>query len=115
MNGKPALLAILTAAALVTGCIHTNETVVNDVSRTPVEFENDTAGRLFYETFSRVPNSGQQQESKTEVSIPIVFEHEKRTVRGPNHAFNAAVAQCDTNRDGKITETEARIFSEQVK
>lgn len=115
MNGKPALLATLTTAMFAIGCISTHETVVNDVSRTPVEFENDTAARSFYEALSRVPNSGQQQESKTEVSLPIVFEHEKRVVRGPNHAFNAAVAQCDTNRDGRITETEARIFSEQVK
>lgn len=111
----PLTALILTAAALAAGCIHTHETVVNDVSRTPVEFENDAAGRLFYETLSRIPNSGQQQESKTEVSVPIVFEHEKRVVRGPNHAFNAAVAQCDTNRDGRITESEARIFAGQVK
>ena len=58
---------------------------------------------------------GQHQESKTEVSIPIVFEHERKVVRGPNQAFNKAVSRCDTDRDGRITEQEARIYSQTVK
>jgi hypothetical protein len=38
-----------------------------------------------------------------------------KTVNGPSAAFNDAVQAADTNRDAKITEQEARIFSEQVK
>ena len=36
-------------------------------------------------------------------------------VRGPNEAFNLAVTRCDTNRDGQITEQEARIFADTVR
>lgn len=112
---KTVLPTFALAASLTTGCIHTHETVIHDDSRIPVSFENDTAARDFYEALSRLPNGGQRQESKTEVSIPIVFEHERKVVRGPNQAFNEAVNRCDTNRDGKITEQEARIFADTVK
>ena len=107
---KRELLSIAVLALLGTGCIHTSETVVHDEPRTPVEFENDTAGRLFYEALSR-RSTRTREESSTEVSLPIVFEHKVRTVRGPNTDFNEAVSHCDTNHDGKITEAEARIFA----
>ena len=77
-----------------------------------VEFENDTAGRLFYETLSRSPQKDRHSESSTEVELPIVFKHRQRVVGGENVAFNAAVRQCDTNADSRITEQEARIFSQ---
>lgn len=109
-------LSLAALAAFVTaGCIHTEETVTKDESRVPVEFENEAAGRIFYESMSRKPNSGGHRESSTAVEIPLVFEHRVKTVRGPNTAFNEAVARADTNRDGKITETEARIFAGQMK
>ena len=103
-------IPVFLGAVLASGCIHTSETVVHDDARTPVEFENDTAGRLFYETLSRNGHRG-REESSTEISLPIVFEHKVKTVRGPNADFNEAVARCDTNRDGKITEAEARIYA----
>jgi len=110
-------LAPLSAAVawMLCGCIHTHETVVHDESRTPVSFESDAAGRTFYEALSRIPDSGKRGESKTEIVIPIVFEHERKVVTGQNYAFNDAVARCDTNRDGIITEQEARIFADTVK
>src|SRR5580765_1860249 len=91
-------------AAAFTGCITHESTVVHDVDRTPVEFENDAAARLFYETLSKMPSRGDRAESTTEVDIPVVFEHKRHVVTGPNTAFNRAVAKCDTNKDGKITE-----------
>ena len=106
---------VLGLALVGAGCIHTEETVYRDVTRVPVEFENETAGRIFYETLSRLPHNKNRQESKTEVSIPVVFGHSQRVVRGENAAFNESVARCDTNKDNRITETEARIFAEQVK
>lgn len=102
----PALVAVLTA-----GCIHTKKSEIRDESRVPVEFENEVAGRIFYEALSRQTHSGKQEESVTEVSLPIIFSNEHRVVRGPNIAFNRAVQECDTNRDGRITETEARIWA----
>jgi hypothetical protein len=103
-----------TTALLVVGCIHTNETVVKDEGRLPVEFENDGAARLFYEALSRMPGAGDKTESHTEVSLPVLFSHEHKVVRGPNVAFNEAVRRCDTNQDGRITESEARIFGATV-
>lgn len=100
---------------LAVGCIHTNETVVKDEGRLPVEFENDAAARLFYETLSRMPGAGDKTESHTEVSLPVLFSHEQKVVRGPNVAFNEAVRRCDTNQDAKVSESEARIFSAAVK
>lgn len=109
---KPALFLTIALAVLTPGCIHHHETVYRDVERAKVEFENDTAGRLFYEALSRAPKDRGQRESKTDVSIPIVFSHSSETVTGENHSFNEAVRRCDTNQDGRITETEARIFAE---
>jgi hypothetical protein len=111
MKTPTRLLTLPLAALLAAGCIHTHDTVVKDETRMPVEFENDTAGRLFYETLSRIPDSGRTTEKHTEVSIPVVFSHEQKVVRGPNSNFNDAVRRCDTNQDRRITETEARIFS----
>ena len=97
------------------GCIHPQETVSKDEPRVAVEFETEAAGRLFYETLSKIPGSGSRRENSTSIEIPVVFEHTTKTVRGPNTAFNEAVARTDTNRDHKITETEAKIFAAQVK
>ena len=107
------LAAFSGAALLSTGCISHDETIVKDVERVPVSFENDTAGRLFYETLSRTNVRRGRQEDSTKVQIPIVFEHKVRTVTGEGAAFNEAVGRCDTNRDGKITELEAKIFANQ--
>ena len=105
--------AISGGTLLSSGCISHDETIVKDVERVPVSFENDTAGRLFYKTLSRTNVRRGRQEDSTKVQIPIVFEHKVRTVTGEGAAFNEAVGRCDTNRDGKITETEAKIFADQ--
>jgi hypothetical protein len=97
---------------LITGCINHSETVVRDVERLPIQFENDTAARIFYETLNKDGGRRSQTESTTEVSLPIIFEHKQKSVAGPNAAFNDAVTLCDTNKDGKITEQEAHIFAE---
>ena len=113
---KPAANLILAAlcSLVLCGCITHKSTVVRDVERTRVEFENDTAARIFYEALSKMPAGRYQAESTTKIDIPVVFENERQVVTGPNAAFNAAVAECDLNKDGKITETEAKIFAGHV-
>lgn len=116
MNGplylmKPCWILSACVLPLVTGCISTHKTVVKDEARVSITFESDAAGRVFYEALSRQPQCGQQQESRTQFSIPVVLDVERRVVTGPNQAFNQAVARSDTNHDGVITESEARIFA----
>jgi hypothetical protein len=108
-------VAILTITALVSGCISHNETVTRDVERRKVEFQDETAARIFYEALSHVPNAGTRTEETSKFEIPVVFDYKRQVVTGPNAAFNDAVERCDTNKDGKITETEAKIFAEHIR
>jgi hypothetical protein len=114
MNCKvTSCLATATLAVVLTGCITHKSVVYQDVERVPVSFESDAAARLFYETLSRNTGNRRYSESTTTISLPIIFENEQKTVAGPNVRFNEAVATCDSNRDGKITELEARVFANQ--
>ncbi len=106
-------LALLIMGMSLSGCITHNSVVYHDVERVKVSFESDAAARLFYETLSRNPAHQRYSESTTTVSLPIVFQHEQKDVPGPNVKFNDAVAICDSNKDGTITELEARIFANQ--
>jgi len=105
------VLSFLAAGAA--GCISTNRTVRREEPRMQVEFENDTAGRLFYESLGHLRGHRGSSESHSHVSLPIIFDHQTTTIEGESIVFNEAVRRCDTNHDGKITELEARIFSEQ--
>ncbi len=100
---------------LLSGCITHHSTVTRDVPRVKVEFENDTAARAFYEALSHSRCGTAQTESSSEFAIPVVFEYKRHVVTGPNAAFNEAVEHCDSNKDGKITEAEAKIFAAQQK
>ena len=110
----PAAMVTLALALLNSSCISTERTVYQEPERVKVEFENDAAGRLFYEALSKLESRHDRNESRTSISIPVVFEHKHRVVDGENVAFNQAVRRCDTNGDGRITEQEARIFAEQA-
>jgi hypothetical protein len=102
------------AACCLAGCISTDQTVYREEDRAKVEFENDAAGRIFYETLSKLRGTHDRSESKTEVSLPVVFHHKRRVVEGESLAFNQAVRRCDTNCDARISELEARIFADAV-
>ncbi len=106
------LVAIAAGTLVLAGCITHESTVVRDTERTKIEFENDTAARIFYEALSKAPAKDNRNESTTKFEIPIVFEHRRHIVTGSNAAFNRAVEICDSNKDGLITEQEARIFAE---
>lgn len=110
---RSALTAL--AAASLTACISSKETVYRETERAKVEFESDTAARLFYETFTKSPESRQRNEKTTSFTIPVIIHAQRTEKDSENVAFNAAVRRCDTNADGKITEQEARIFAAQQK
>src|SRR5690606_23175617 len=54
-----------------------------------VSFETEKAGRVFYETRSELQAKTPREESKHAVDL-ILVEIERRTVSGPNAAFNVA-------------------------
>jgi hypothetical protein len=112
MKNSFAKFAAAVCCLTLAGCISNDVTVYQDVERVRVEFESETAARIFYEALSKGPAYHAKKESTTEICIPVVFEHKRRVISGNNMAFNEAVKQCDTNQDGKITELEARIFAE---
>jgi PBP1b-binding outer membrane lipoprotein LpoB len=114
MKATKYLSELAMSAVLFSGCISHNETVTRDVARRKVEFENETAGRVFYEALSHIANSGTRQEKTSEFEIPVVLDYKRHVVTGPNAAFNDAVERCDTNKDGRISEIEAKIFADQV-
>lgn len=97
----PVLLAL-------TGCISRTEVSYNDAERMKIAFATEKAGRVFYETLANSKND--RTESRTEVNL-ILIDIDHRTVRGPNRLFNEAVAFCDTDHDGTVTEAEAEIFA----
>ena len=108
----PAII-ILLLASLLAGCISVRSTSYSDVERVKVSFASERAGRLFYETVSRLPHE-EREESKNDVSL-ILINVERKTITGPNRFFNEAVARCDTDHDGIITEEEAQIFASSTK
>ena len=111
-NRLPALICSVLACAL-SGCISSRSTSYTDVERTKIAFGSERAGRLFYETLSKLPQE-QREESKNEVSL-ILIHLERKTVTGSNRVFNRAVERCDTDKDGTITEEEAQIFAASAK
>jgi hypothetical protein len=108
-------LFVAVSGLLLSGCIGPlfshDTTVYRDVERTKVEFESDAAARLFYETLSKNPKDQKHSESSTHVNIPILYSQSRKVVPGRNAEFNEAVDACDLNKDGKITELEAKIFA----
>jgi hypothetical protein len=111
-NSILAFVFLAVGSILFTGCISHDSTVVKDSPRMKVEFENDAAARMFYEALSKPPYRDNRSSSTTEFEIPIVFEHKRHVVTGSNVAFNRTVEICDSNKDGKISELEARILAE---
>ncbi len=100
------------AALCLTSCIHHTQTSYRDAERVKVQFENEKAGRIFYEALSKMPYHC-EAESHTRVSIPFIFHDDYTVKAGGNEKFNEAVRRCDTNKDGVITEIEAEIFASQ--
>ena len=105
--------ALALVAASLTACISSRETVYRETERVKVEFENDTAARVFYEAFTKSPESRQRNEKTTTFTIPIIIHTQRTEKDSENTAFNTAARRCDTNADGRITEQEARIYAAQ--
>jgi len=113
-NLLPGLAGLLLGLGGI-GCISHQETVRTHEERLPIGFETDAAARTFYEAIEKLRALHAPSESKTEFHIPVILSHKVTTVNGPHQVFNEAVRRADTDRDGKITEKEARIFADNAK
>lgn len=113
-NVLPGLAGLLLGLGGV-GCISHQETIRRDEERLPISFETDAAARTFYEAVEKIRIASTPTESKTEFHIPVILSHKITTVNGPHQVFNEAVRRADTDKNGKITEQEARIFAGSVR
>ena len=75
------------------GCISQNETVYHNPRRVMVEFENETAAHIFYETLNKYPGVASKHESNTSIEIPVIFERHVKVVEGESAAFNEAASE----------------------
>ena len=98
-----------------TACINSRETVYRQTEPVKVEFENDAAARIFYEAFTKSPESRERNEKTTTFFIPLIVNSHRTEKDSEVFALNSAVRLCDSNADGKITEQEARIYAAQSK
>lgn len=106
------LIAALGMGSLFSGCITSSHTTYVDAERVKVSFASDKAGKLFYETLSKLPESNQREESRKGVHLILINVDSREVKGGTNRNFNRAVELCDTDRDAVISEAEAEIFSE---
>lgn len=104
--------AVLAGCLVLQACVTKESNVVRDGERARVEFENEAAAKTFFEGMEKGGYKTQETHSTTKFELPIVFEYRRNVTTGKNAGFNRAVEICDTNKDGKITEVEARIFAE---
>ena len=104
-------IACLGLSQLISGCITSSHTTYVDAERVKVSFANDRAGKLFYETLSKLPDFSQREETRSGVHLIVVNVDSREVKGGPNRNFNRAVELCDTDHDGVISEQEAEIFS----
>ena len=103
-------IASIAALVVLPACVHQESNVVKDSERAKVEFENEAAARNFFDGMQKGGFSTKQTTSTTKFELPIIFEYRKNVTSGANSGFNRAVQLCDSNKDGKITELESKIF-----
>jgi hypothetical protein len=100
------------ALVLSTGCIsltifNKTEIVRSEEPRLPVKFETVKASCLFQEKVAEQP----KEIARSKVGVPFVNLSAKAVVLADSAHFNEELRKCDSDQDGLITETEARIYA----
>jgi hypothetical protein len=101
----PASIAVL--GCITSGCV--THTTIKDESRQSVHFSSPEAAQTFYDAYL----SGNNLKGDGYVAVYVALPYEHRTVSTDNVRFNSAVQAADSNRDGMISEEEARAFAAQ--
>jgi hypothetical protein len=107
------LMAAACAAVVlvfVPGCVtlfSKTEVVREGEARRPVTFESQQAAETFHTALKKQhPSLGSAY-----LGVPFVTLYSRDRVLSETARFNDAVARCDTNQDGVITEVEATVFA----
>jgi hypothetical protein len=107
------LFLLLTLAILFCpGCLlvqDKKEYLRRDESVKKIEFESEEAGRLFHKQRKR--NRCRTQAGRESLVIPFIIVYHKKTELSSNARYNDEIEKCDSNGDGMITLSEARIYS----
>lgn len=104
---------ILIAACAVTaqtGCItlfSKTEYVRSEESRRPVRFECQETANSFHDAYK----NRTREVGGSYAGVPFVTVYSKHRKLSEVAAWNDAVAKCDTDQDGTITQVEAEVFS----
>lgn len=114
MIGRKLLMLMLAVAVSGTGgCLvnsHGEKVVGEAEQRKAVDFENDTAVRIFTETVKdRYPDS--KDLGKSRFAIPFLIAASEKRVLSENAFFNREVQRADLDADGEISEAEARAHA----
>ena len=99
-----------TLLASLPGCLtlySKTEVVRGGEARRPVKFESPEAADEFYKALK----AQDKTISGTFFGVPFVTLFEKDQQLSDAAMWNDAVVKCDTDQDGLITLTEARIFA----
>ena len=113
---NPTKIFLLTLVSLVaissTGCItiyNKKEEIGEREERLSVTFESEDSAQLFNTTASRKLKKPSPTDTSF-VGIPFVTLYSKTTVLSENARFNDEIRRCDSNRDGIITDAEAKAY-----
>ena len=106
----PAAVAAAGVIALLPGCLtlfSKTDVVRAEEGRRPVKFESAVAA----ETFHKALKDYDGNLGGTCFGVPFVTLYHRQKTLSESARFNDAVARCDTDQDGTITQHEADIFA----
>lgn len=94
-------------------CVSTG--TARNAPRSSVRFASPAAAQTFYEAYiaknyTRAMGAG----SYVALGVPVQLPYEHKEYPTDNIYFNAAVAAADTDRDGTISQDEARGYGETI-
>ena len=107
------ILSIMGISGLLTsGCVvmGQKEIIVREGETVKqVEFESEQAGILFRKTSK--PIISRKDKQNESFVIPFIIAYQTTKTLSENARYNDEINKCDTDGDGYITLTEARIYS----
>lgn len=111
-----ALAAISLLGCITTSCVGVTYTKYKDEPRQRIRFSSTAAAQTFYDAYASIdrPQVRDGRFHSIKVYAGLVSPYSQHTKTTENIGFNAAVQRADANRNGTITEKEARAYAAKV-